>query len=130
MVGTWLLCTVAVLLGTYKAAPGADLPFYQVAAGWVLLVLRLPWFWLHALLCWIIGWTAATILVLLFLGVLWAAVVNVAMNFLFARSEKRKRSTGRWGTVMLCTMADDGHSPIAKGEIPGKGTADEQEHYG
>ena len=130
MVGTWLFCTAAVLLGTFATPYRAGLPFYQVAAGWILLALRLPWFWLHALLAWIFGWPVATIVLLLFLGVLWALVVNVVLDFLFARSEKRKRSTGRWGTVMLCTMADDGHSPKANGEIPGKGIADEQEHYG
>jgi hypothetical protein len=130
MVGTWLLCNAAVLLGTFATPHRPGLPSYQVAAAWVLFVLRVPWFWLHALLCRIIGWTAATIFVLLFLGVLWALVVNVVLDFLFGRSDRRKRSTGRGGTVMLCTMADDGHSPEANGEIPGQGIADEQEHYG
>jgi len=125
MVGTWLFCTAAVLLGTYMPVPQMDVPFYRVAAAWILFALRVPWFWLHALLAWILGWFMATIALLFFLGVLWALVVNVVLDFLFARSEKRKRSTGRWGTVMLCTMADDGHSPKATGEIPGKGIADE-----
>lgn len=43
------------------------------------------------LLAWILGWFMATIVLLFFLGVLWALVVNVVLDLLFALSDRRRK---------------------------------------
>jgi hypothetical protein len=93
MVGTWLVCIAAVLLGTFAVVMphGPGLPLYQVVAGWALFVLTVPWFWLHALLAWIFGWFTATLILYLSLAVLWTAVVSAVLNFVFALSDRRRR---------------------------------------
>jgi hypothetical protein len=93
MIGTWLLCIAAVLLGTFAVVMphGPDLPLYQVVAGQVLRALTAPWFWLHALLAWILGWFTATLILYLSLPVLWTVVVSAVLNFVFALSDRRRK---------------------------------------